>query len=148
MVGARSVVLGMIMVGLAACGSGGSSADAGGNPGGSGGGSGGGGGSSVAMGTFTAQSGSPCVTGNIKGFDPSVPSKNDPQCTVVENPGDGGSPVTFVSCIDNNLQPPCWGPVTCGNFLGLQFTLNYATPPPANATYSYQCIICPPGESC
>jgi hypothetical protein len=43
-------------------------------------------------GTF-GDSRSPCLT-NIEGFN-NDPSLDDPQCTVVEHPGDGGSPVTF-----------------------------------------------------
>jgi hypothetical protein len=96
------------------------------------------------MGTFDTTA-SACVTGNIKGFS-TDPSKNDPQCTVVEHPGDGAAPVTLGACRDNNLQPPCWAPTGCaGQFA---FTLSFTTPPPAGATFSYQCTVCPTGSSC
>jgi hypothetical protein len=136
MTGSRSVVLSILMVGFAACGGGTSGSDAGRD-------------SALVnyvMGTFS-ESGSPCVTGNIKGFS-NDPSLDDPQCTVVEHPGDGGSPVTFGDCVDTNLQAPCWGWSSCDGGLGFTFMLSTVTTPPPGATFSYQCTVCPPGSSC
>jgi hypothetical protein len=130
-----------MMLGLAACGGGGgtSASDAGHDARHD---------SSAAVtymtGTFDTTA-SPCITGNIKGFSTDS-SKNDPQCTVVEHPGDGAAPVTLGACLDNNLQPPCWAPTGCaGDFA---FTFNFTTPPPAGATFSYQCTVCPGSSSC
>jgi hypothetical protein len=139
--GACCLMLGTIL-GLAACGgSGGTSASDAGHDARHD--------SAMAMvtymtGTFDPTA-SPCITGTIKGFS-TDPSKSDPQCTLVEHPGDGAAPVTLGACLDNNLTPPCWAPTGCaGDFA---FTLNFSTPPPAGATFSYQCTVCPTGSSC
>jgi hypothetical protein len=137
--GGARVVLGTMMLGLAACGGGGTSASDGGHDARHD--------MAVAtyvMGTFDTTA-SPCITGNIKGYSTDS-SKSDPQCTVVMHPGDGAAPVTFAACLDNNLQPPCWAPTGCaGDFA---FLLDSSTPPPAGATFSYQCTVCPTGSSC
>ncbi|HVV53254.1 MAG TPA: hypothetical protein VHO06_26585 [Polyangia bacterium] len=125
MTSAHGAALGMLMVGLFACGGGSSSM-------------------SSVSGTFD-ESGSPCVTGNIKGLSDN-PATNDPQCTVIEHPGGGGSPVTFGACLDNGDQSPCWASSSCAG--GLTFMFNLATTPPAGTTFSYQCTICPVGSSC
>jgi hypothetical protein len=140
MTGSRIVVLSVVMMGFAACGSSGSGKssahDAGRDS------------ASVnhVTGTFP-ESGSPCVTGNIKGFSNNAAS-DDPACTVVENPGDGGSPVTFGSCVDSNDQAPCFGWNSCDGGLGFTFLLNALTAPPPAATFTYQCTVCPLGSSC
>jgi hypothetical protein len=139
--GASGVILTTMMLELAACGGGGTSASDAGHDAVHG--------HDSAMvtyktGTFDTTA-SPCITENIKGFS-TDPSKNDPQCTVVEHPGDGAAPVTFGACIDNNLQPPCWAPTGCAG--AFAFTLNFGTTPPTGATFSYQCTVCPTGSGC
>ena len=116
MTSSRIVVLCILLVGFAACGSSGSGKTSGSDAGRDS--------ASVnhVTGTFD-ESGSPCVTGNIKGFS-NDPSLDDPACTVVEHPGDGGSPVTFGSCVDNNQQAPCWGWNSCDSGLGFTFLLD------------------------
>lgn len=148
MTNSRRVVLGIMIVALPACGGGTSISDAG-RDAASGSAEAGRDSASAkyVTGTFTASGGSACVTGNIKGFSNDV-SKDDPQCTVVEHPGDGGSPVTFASCADNNAQPPCWGSNSCSGGLGFTFLLATVTTPPAGATFTYQCTVCPPGSTC
>ena len=139
MTGSRRVVLSIMMLGFAACGGGGgggtSGRDAGRDTTSA----------TYATGTFT-ETGSPCVTGNINGFS-NNPSQDDPQCTLVEHPGDGGSPVTFGACVDN-FVPPCWGWSSCDGGLGFSFLLNTGTTSVSGATFSYQCTVCPPGSSC
>jgi hypothetical protein len=138
--GARGLIVSTMMLGLAACGGGASSTrDAGRDAGHDTAAV-----TTYVMGTFDVTA-SPCITGNIKGFS-TDPAKSDPQCTVVEHPGDGAAPVTFAACLDNNLQAPCWAPTGCaGDFA---FTLDSTTPPPAGATFSYQCTVCPGGSGC
>jgi hypothetical protein len=139
--GASGLILGT-MLGLAACGGGGGGTSA--SDGGHDARHDSSAGVTYVMGTFDTTA-SPCITGNIKGFS-TDPSKSDPQCTLVEHPGDGAAPVTYAACLDNNLTPPCWAPTGCaGDFA---FTLNSSTPPPVGATFSYQCTVCPTGSSC
>jgi hypothetical protein len=138
MMGLRGVVVSVMLVGLAACGGGKSGGDGGGN---------------TVTGTFD-ESGSPCLTQDIEGSSTDT-TKDNPQCTVVEHPSDGGSPVTFSSCIENGNQPPCWALTSCptGPYThGSSFVLNFGTTPPAGATFDYACaVVClvgPDGSIC
>jgi hypothetical protein len=140
MVHTRLLILGLVLVAAdAACGGGTA------GPGGSGGTLGRDAGhdtkpgTTYATGTFDETT-APCLTAIIQGTD------SDPQCTVVEHPGDGGAETTLASCLEDNLQPPCWalvsGQASCG---GMTFQIDFGSTAPTGASFSYQCAVCPPG---